>query len=94
MFYASNYFDIITAGQPNVCSYDIYMSYKQNGLGFGGGYQGINICAVGVPPNPLLKNILDIDFWVMRSGVNNLDYITLVSRQVSLVRVVLEDRIG
>lgn len=94
MFYASNYFDLLTAGKPNVCSYDIYQAYKQNGINLTTTYQGLNCCAVGIPPNPLLQNILDIDFWVMRNGAGNIDYITLVAKQSCLVRVVLEDRIG
>ena len=70
------------------------MAYKQNGINLSTQYQGLNCCAIGIPPNPLLQNILDIDFFVMRPGNNSIDYITLVAKQSTLVRVVLEDRIG
>ena len=96
MFYASMYLDILTNNEPNICSYDIYMAWKQNGIGVGGagGYQGLNVNAVGIPFNPLLKNILNTDFWILRNGNNSIDYITLVAKVASLVRVLIEDRIG
>jgi hypothetical protein len=96
MFYASMYFDILTANEINICSYDIYMAWKQNGIGVGGsgGFQGLNVAAVGLPPNQQLKTILNTDFFILRNGNNSINYITLMAKNPSLVRVLIEDRIG
>ena len=96
LFYASMYFDILTNNETNICSYDIYSSYKNNGIGLGGsgGYQGLNVAAVGVPPNPQLKTILNSDLFILRNGNNSIDYITLMAKAPSLVRVLIHDRIG
>ncbi len=47
MFYASMYLDILTNNELNICSHDIYMAWKQNGIGLNGagGYQGLNVNA-------------------------------------------------
>ena len=94
MFYASNYFDLLTAGLPNICSYEIYQAYKNNGINLTTQYQGLNCTAVGFPPNPLLQNTPTTDFGIMRNGAGNIDYITLIAKQPVTVRCVLEDRIS
>ena len=94
MFYASMYFDLLTNNEPNICSYDVYMAWKQNGIGLTTNYQGLNINAIGTPPNPLLRNILNSDLFIIRNGRNDINYITLIAKQSSLVRVIIEDKIS
>ena len=94
LFYASLYFEMLTNNEPNICSYDVYMAYKNNGLGLGQQYQGLNVAAIGLPPNFQLKNILNTDLFILRHGANSIDFITLVAKSPSLVRVLIEDRIG
>jgi hypothetical protein len=94
MFYASMYFDLLTNNEPNICSYDVYMSWKQNGIGMTTNYQGLNMNAIGTPPNPLLRNILNTDLFIIRNGGNDINYITLMAKQSSLVRVIIEDKIS
>jgi hypothetical protein len=85
---------MLTNNEPNICSYDVYMAYKNNGIGLGTQYQGLNVAAVGVPPNFQLKTILNSDLFILRNGNNSIDFITLVAKAPSLVRVIIHDRIG
>jgi len=94
LFYASLFFEKLTNNEPNIFSYDVYMAYKNNGLGLGQQYQGLNVAAIGLPPNFQLKNILNTDLFILRHGANSIDFITLVAKSPSLVRVLIEDRIG
>jgi hypothetical protein len=90
------YFDVLNNNEPNICSYDIYMAYKNNGLGLNGsgGYQGLNVNAIGYPLNPLLKNILNNDLFLLRSGAGSIDYITIISKQADYIRCIIHDKIG
>jgi hypothetical protein len=85
---------MLSNNEPNICSYDVYMAYKNNGIGLGTQYQGLNVAAVGVPPNPQLKTILNSDLFILRNGNNSIDFITLVAKAPSLVRIIIHDRIG
>jgi hypothetical protein len=57
IFFGSVYFGYLTNGNPNVLSYEVYMSNESQGGGGGIGSAGLNVCAVGYPENHILNTI-------------------------------------
>ena len=89
-FFGSSYFQKLTNGIPDICEYTIYMSNKAN-AGGSGTIAGINIQAIGVPINPNLKNSVNNNLFILRSGVADFNYISIVSTSSADIRVFVED---
>ena len=83
------YFSTITNGLPDVCYYDIFMSFKASAAP--GGVAGLNCAAIGFPTNTTLTNILPNNLFLIRNGQNSIDYITVISRSPADCRCILED---
>ena len=62
-FFGSSYFQKLTNGIPDICEYTIYMSNKAN-AGGSGTIAGLNIQAIGIPNNPILKNAVNNNFYI------------------------------
>ena len=89
IFLASAYFEYSTTTIPNILSYEIYMSNESQNGG-GGGYAGINICALGVPQNYSLNSILPTTLSLLRTG--DFNYLSIISRSSgALCNVIIED---
>jgi len=90
IFLASAYFEYFS-GVPNVLSYEIYMS-NESQAGGGGGYAGINICALGSPQNYNLNSILPNVLSLLRTG--DFNYLSVICRSSgALFNVIIEDLI-
>lgn len=95
-FYGTSYFQRLTNGQPNICSYTIYMSNKAVSAGAGSGtIAGINIMAIGQPQNYYLDNLMNNDLFILRNNSAtssfNWNYISILTPQIADVRVFIED---
>ncbi len=89
----SMYFSTIVNDLPDVCYYEVFISYKANAAP-NGGPAGLNACAIGFPPNTTLQTIMPNNLFVVKNGAGSVDYITVVSRSVADCRVIIEDLIG
>jgi hypothetical protein len=89
-FFGSSYFQKLTNGIPDICEYTIYMSNKAN-AGGSGTIAGVNIQAIGVPVNPFLKNSVNNNLFILRSGVADFNYISIVSTSSADCRIFVED---
>lgn len=87
------YFSYIINDLPNVCYYEVFMSYKNNAAP-PNGVAGLNACAIGFPHNPTLQTIMPNNLFVIKNGAGSIDYITVVSTTPADVRVIIEDLIG
>lgn len=83
------YFSTITNGLPDVCYYDVFLSFKANSAP--GGTAGLNASAIGFPENTTLTKILPNNIFVIKNGTNSIDYITVISRSAADCRVIIED---
>ena len=93
VMHATMYFSYIINDLPNVCFYDVFMSFKNN-AGIPIGAAGINICGIGYPPNTTLKTIMPNNLFVISNGANDVNYITVVSTNVADCRVIISDLLG
>jgi len=93
VMYATMFFSYIINDLPNVCYYEIFMSYK-NTASPPNGSAGLNACAIGFPPNPTLQAIMPNNLFVIKNGAGSIDYITVVSSSAADCRVIIEDLIG
>jgi hypothetical protein len=90
IFLASAYFEYFSS-VPDVLSYEIYMSNESQNGG-GGGYAGINICALGSPQNYNLNSILPNVLSLLRTG--DFNYLSVICRYSgALFNVIIEDLI-
>ena len=87
------YFSYIINDLPNVCYYEVFMSYK-NTAAPPNGVAGLNACAIGYPHNPTLQTIMPNNLFVIKNGAGSIDYITVVATSPADVRVIIEDLIG
>jgi hypothetical protein len=88
IFLASAYFEYFSS-VPDVLSYEIYMSNESQNGG-GGGYAGINICALGSPQNYNLNSILPNVLSLLRTG--DFNYLSVICRYTgALFNVIIED---
>jgi hypothetical protein len=90
---ATMYFSYIINDLPNVCFYEVFMSYK-NTAAPPNGVAGLNACAIGYPHNPTLQTIMPNNLFVIKNGQGSIDYITVVATTLADVRVIIEDLIG
>ena len=90
---ATMYFSYIINDLPNVCYYEVFMSYK-NTAAPPNGSAGLNACAIGFPHNPTLQTIMPNNLFVIKNGAGSIDYITVVSTSQADVRCIIEDLIG
>lgn len=86
------YFSYIINDLPNVCYYEVFMSYKNTAAP--PGVAGLNACAIGYPHNPTLQTIMPNNLFVIKNGAGSIDYITVVSTSPADVRVIIEDLLG
>ena len=93
VMYGTMFFSYIINDLPNVCYYEVFMSYKNNAAPPNGA-AGLNVCAIGYPPNPTLQTIMPNNLFIIKNGANSIDYITVVSTTVADCRVIIEDLIG
>ena len=93
VMYATMYFSYIINDLPNVCYYEVFMSYK-NTASPPNGSAGLNACSIGFPPNPTLQAIMPNNLFVIKNGAGSIDYITVVSSSAADCRVIIEDLIG
>ena len=70
------------------------MSYKN--IGASPGVSGLNIASISSSPfyNPNLDKIQTNNLFLMRNGGNDINYLTVVSKQPADVRVLISDLIG
>jgi hypothetical protein len=87
------YFSYIINDLPNVCFYEVFMSYK-NTAAPPNGVAGLNACAIGYPHNPTLQTIMPNNLFVVKNGAGSIDYITVVATSPADVRCIIEDIIG
>ena len=93
VMYATMYFSYIINDIPNVCNYEVFMSYKNNAAP-PNGTAGLNATAIGFPPNPRLQSIMPNNLFVLKNGAGSIDYITVVSTAIADCRIIIEDLIG
>ena len=89
---ATMYFSYIINDLPNVCYYEVFMSYKNTAAS--PGVAGLNACAIGFPHNPTLQTIMPNNLFVIKNGAGSIDYITVVSTSQADVRCIIEDLLG
>jgi len=92
IFYNTSYFSTIVNGLPDVIDSTIFMCDRANPSQFG--VAGLNICNIGKNNNPNLQSIPPNNLFLMCNGANSIDYITIVSRRVGDVSVIISDMIG
>ncbi len=66
------YFSYIINDLPNVCYYEVFMSYK-NTAAPPNGVAGLNACAIGYPPNTTLQTIMPNNLFVIKNGAGSID---------------------
>lgn len=93
VFLGTLYFSYIINELPNVCYYDVFMSYKNNASP-PNGVAGLNACAIGYPHNPLLQTIMPNNLFVIKNGAGDINYITCVSTNPLDCRVIISDLLG
>ena len=94
IYYGSCYYSVLTNNILDVSDYKIFMSYKA--VGSSPGVAGLNIASITSSQfyNPNLDKIQPNNLFLMRNGGNDINYITIVSRQPADVRVLISDLIG
>jgi hypothetical protein len=92
IFYSTSYFSTIVNGLPDVINSIIFMCDRANPSQFG--VAGLNICNISNTNNPNLQSIPPNNLFLMRNGANSIDYITIVSRRVADVSVIISDLIS
>ena len=94
IYYGSCYYSVLTNNILEVSDYKIFMSYKA--VGASPGVSGLNIASITSSQfyNPNLDKIQPNNLFLMRNGGNDINYITIVSRQPTDVRVLISDLIG
>ena len=90
VFFATCYFSTLTNGLPNILNYTVYMSYKANSAP-GLGDNGLNLCAIGHPENYHLKQIMPNHLFLMRNDTNNFNFLSIITTNMSDLRVFIED---
>jgi len=93
VMYATMFFSYIIKDLPNVCYYEVFMSYKNTAVPPNGA-AGLNACAIGFPPNTTLQNIIPNNLFVIKNGMGSIDYITVISTNAADCRVIIEDLLG
>ena len=93
VMYGTMFFSYIINDLPNVCYYEVFLSYK-NTAAPPNGAAGLNACAIGFPPNTTLQTIMPNNLFIIKNGAGSIDYITVVSTNVADCRVILEDMLG
>jgi hypothetical protein len=93
LMYGTMYFSYIINDLPNVCYYEVFMSYK-NTASPPNGAAGLNACAIGYPPNTTLQTIMPNNLFIIKNGAGDINYITVVSTNAADCRVIIEDLIG
>jgi len=93
VMYATMFFSYIINDLPNVCYYEVFMSYK-NTASPPNGSAGLNCCAIGYPPNTTLQTIMPNNLFVIKNGTGSINYITVISTNQSDCRCIIEDLIG
>jgi hypothetical protein len=89
IFFGSVYFGYLTNGNPNVLSYEVYMSNESQGGGGGIGSAGLNVCALGYPPNPILNTISPTQLSLVCGDFN---FVSVLSRVNGTVfNAIIED---
>ena len=91
-FYNTSYFSTIINGLPDVIDSTIFMCDRANPSQFG--VAGLNICNIGNNNNPNLRSTPPNNLFLLDNGANSIDYITIVSRRVGDVSVIISDMIG
>jgi hypothetical protein len=93
VMYATMFFSYIIKDLPNVCYYEVFMSYKNTAIppNF---VSGLNACAIGYPPNTTLQTIMPNNLFVIKNGAGSIDYITVISTSAADCRVIIEDMLG
>jgi len=92
VMFSTMFFSYIINDLPNVCYYEVFMSYKNTAAP--PGVAGLNACSIGFPPNPTLQAIMPNNLFVIKNGQGDINYITIVSTSQADVRVIIEDLIG
>ena len=92
IFYNTSYFSTIVNGLPDVIDSTIFMCDRANPSQHG--VAGLNICNIGNNNHPNLRSIPPNNLFLMCNGANSIDYITIVSRRVGDVSVIISDMIG
>jgi len=87
IFYSTSYFSTIVNGLPDVIDTDIFMCDRANPSQFG--VAGLNICNIGNTNNPNLRTIPPNNLFLMDNGTGSIDYISIVSRRVADVSVII-----
>ena len=87
-FFATNYYQKLTSGIPDIIDYTIYMSNKANAAG-NGTIAGLNIMATGIPQSYFLDTIPPNNLFLMRNVSNNFDYISIVTTGLADIRVII-----
>ena len=90
-FYGSVYFSTIINGLNDIIDTTIFMSFKSNPSV--NGVAGLNIYNFGNTNNPQLTSIPPNNLFLMRNGANSVDYITIVSRAIADVKVIISSAI-
>jgi hypothetical protein len=93
VMYATMFFSYIIKDLPNVCYYEVFMSYKNTAVPPNGA-AGLNACAIGFPQNTTLQNIMPNNLFVIKNGMGSIDYITVISTNAADCRVIIEDLLG
>lgn len=92
VFYSTSYFSTMINNLPDIIDTDIFMCYRANPSQFG--VAGLNIYSYGNTNNPNLRSIPPNNLFLMDNGIGSIDYITIVSRRVADVSVIISDMIG
>ena len=93
-FFGSSYFQKLTNNIPDIVEYTIYMSNKAS-AGGDGTIAGVNICAMGEPVNYHLNNLMKNNLFILRNNTTsqsfNFNYLSIITKQQSDVRVFITD---
>ena len=94
LYYANCYYSVLTNNILDVSDYKIFMSYKA--VGSSPGIAGLNFASISSSAffNPNLDKIPPNNLFLMRNGGQDINYITVVSKQPADVRVLISDLIG
>jgi hypothetical protein len=89
IFFGSVYFGYLTNGNPNVLSYEVYMSNESQGGGGGIGSAGLNVCALGYPQNAILNTISPTQLSLVCGDFN---FVSVLSRvNGTIFNAIIED---
>jgi hypothetical protein len=87
IFYNTSYFSTIVNNLPDIIDTDIFMCFRTNASQFG--VAGLNIQSIGNTNNPNLRTIPPNNLFLMDNGTGSIDYISIVSRRVADVSVII-----